>query len=183
MAARPRQTWRGGNPAAAAPELNCFQTVRTDRRRGCPPRCLIGTVHHAASSGIPHVWSLRPLSPVLDLCAREEAPAVRSRAPFRVAHRQSVGRPEEPKGPKDPGSSQVPPSVPRRGPRFLGRRLSFSPAHCSHVRPLRGVGPRPNELHAADGKSPFEFGAVSTTREAPPGLRRSRHMFCFGLLT
>lgn len=32
---------------------NCFQTVRTDRRRGCPPSCLIDAVRPAASSGIP----------------------------------------------------------------------------------------------------------------------------------
>lgn len=52
----------GREPGCRGGTTNCFQTVRTDRHRGCPPTCLIGAVHRAISSGIsrPHARSPRP---------------------------------------------------------------------------------------------------------------------------
>lgn len=46
----------GREPGCRGGTTNCFQTVRIDRRRGCPPSCLIDAVHRAAASGIsrPH---------------------------------------------------------------------------------------------------------------------------------
>lgn len=138
----------GREPGCRGGTTNCFQTVPADSRRGCPQSCLIGAVHRAAFSGIPstttsrgrHVFGRR--SPTY---APESAARRALKASFRAAIRQSAGRP------KDPGRSRAPPSALRRS--FPGQCSSFSPAGSSHVHSLRGVDPRPNELHTPDGES------------------------------
>lgn len=91
----------GREPGCRGGTTNCFQTVRIDRRRGCPPSCLIGAVHRAAASGIsrPHARSPRPRVSVPHLRPGKSS-RPRAGGSFRCTLRQSAGRPKDP---KDPG--------------------------------------------------------------------------------
>lgn len=168
----------------APTNLTVFKRCGTDRCRGWPVSRLIDAVNRAASSSsrIPHVRS--PTASVAS--PRPTPPGERrpQRAPasFCAARRQRAGRLQDPKDPKDPGRWRVPPSVPRRWLRYPGGRSSFSHAHCRHVRSLRGVGPRPNELHTPDGESLLEL----TLSPSRPGKRhlalgQAGTCFCFRL--
>lgn len=159
----------GREPGCRGGTTNCFQTVRIDRRRGCPPSCLIGAVHRAAASGIsrPHARSPRPRVSVPHLRPGKNS-RPRAGGSFRCTLRQSAGRPKDP---KDPGRHVFHLLSSGSGPCSCS---CYSSARRNHVRSLRGVGPRPNELHTPDGESPLEFGAVAIpTRETPPSLRRT----------
>lgn len=188
-APRPRQDLAGREPgsSSAPTNLTVFKRCGTDRCRGWPVSRLIDAVYRAASSSsrIPHarsptasVATLRPTPP------GDRRPQ-RTPASFCAARRQRAGRlqdPKDPKDPKDPGRSRVPPSVPRRWLRYPGGPSSFSHAHCSHVRSLWGVGPRPNELHTPDGESLLEL----TLSPPRPGKRhlalgQPGTCFCFRL--
>lgn len=109
-----RSTKRRGGAVASDPAgrepgggrggtTNCFQTVRTDRRRGCPPSCLIGAVRPASSSRIPappYAWfpTSSAFGPLTD--APRSAARRAPRASFRAVSRQSAGRPKDPKDPR-----------------------------------------------------------------------------------
>lgn len=170
---------RESGSRGAPTNLTVFKRCGTDRRRGWPVSRLIDAVHRSASSSS-RIDVLRRQSSTY--APRERRPP-RAPASFCPEHRQRAGRLQDPKDPKDPGRSRVAPSVPRRWPRYPGGRSSCSHTHCSHVRSLRGVGPRPNELYTPDGESLLEL-----TRSPPrPG---KRHLalgepgtcFCFKLL-
>lgn len=91
----------GREPGCRGGTTNCFQTVRTDRRWGCPPSCLIGAVHRAAATGISrhHARSPRPRMSVPHLRSGKGS-RPRAGGLFQCCAQAKRRPPEGPEGPR-----------------------------------------------------------------------------------